>query len=189
MPETQMPEDQLVQLFPGADHPNIPVASLVTVKGTWEPEPPPNFVYPGAVMICRAAADTVYMSEKLYFTVGIALPDTNEASESVLVQWLVPGKSKAGTFKPGRKKEVVDHFGAWEPLDDRRASELQNTKLPSVEVPRGDILLPYIELEDGCVPYKALDALRHQHAIDITGLSVACTQRGNLYRQYVLMNG
>ena len=41
-----VPADQLVQLFPGADHPGLPTDVLVQISGIWSPEPPPDIVYP-----------------------------------------------------------------------------------------------------------------------------------------------
>ena len=39
------------------------------------------------------------------------------------------------------------------------------------------------------LPYSVLDALRTQHGIDMTGLNMSSTRRGNAYRAYVLMRG
>jgi hypothetical protein len=42
---------------------------------------------------------------------------------------------------------------------------------------------------DATLPYDVFDALRSHHGIDVTGLSVSSTHRGNLYRSYALLGG
>ena len=66
--------------------------------------------------------------------------------------------------------------------------DLRDTQLPSVLVPRGDILIANFGLEqNGNIPYTVFDQLIKDHDIDVTGLSVCNTQSGGVYRSYVLM--
>ena len=61
--------------------------------------------------------------------------------------------------------------------------------VPSVKVPRDDVLLMNVELDaDSQIPFTALDALRTQYAIDVTAISLSLTHRGNVYRAHVLQN-
>ena len=54
-----------------------------------------------------------------------------------------------------------------------------------IQVPKRDVSNNQISA-DGTIPYCILDELRSQHAIDVSGLQVSRTQKGNLYRSHVL---
>ena len=186
----KLPEDQLVQLFPGADHGSMPVDMLVQVTGRHAPrqEAPPNVVCPGSLLICRAPEGTTCYGDRLMFLVGSALPDTEKPDGRVLVAWWVPPLAPAVTFKPGKKKRVLDHFGSWKPLEALSISDAKDINLPPVLVNHADVMLANVELDDGKVPFSALDILRSDFFIDMTALSVSRTQDGNNYRQWALMH-
>ena len=62
-----------------------------------------------------------------------------------------------------------------------------NITLPSIRLPRDDILLMNVEVDnDGHIPFSAFDALRTQYGIDVSAISLSWTHRGNLYRAHVL---
>lgn len=44
----KLPQDALVQFFPGSDVTHVPVDSLVNVTGPWQPEQPPNVLMAGS---------------------------------------------------------------------------------------------------------------------------------------------
>lgn len=58
--------------------------------------------------------------------------------------------------------------------------------LPPVVVQADNILVTNVELEDGTIPYTALDSLRTNHNVDVTAFSVSMTRGGHRYRAYVL---
>ena len=62
--------------------------------------------------------------------------------------------------------------------------------LPSPRVKAGDVIEWDFEVEDGedgvRIPFSTLDRVM-EHGIDITGLTVSQTRRGNLYRTHRLM--
>ena len=50
----EIPDDQIVALFPGADLPNVPVETLVQVEGIWPQQAPPPVPIQGRLVICQA---------------------------------------------------------------------------------------------------------------------------------------
>lgn len=48
-----LPMDALVQLFPGGDHPEMPVDALVSVPTVWEPKPS-RVISDGSLLICKS---------------------------------------------------------------------------------------------------------------------------------------
>ena len=65
-----------------------------------------------------------------------------------------------------------------------------NPPPPPLNVSSPSILEANFELKDDqTLPYDVLDAVRTQHGIDLTGLNMSMTRRGNCYRSYVLMRG
>ena len=53
-PIPDLPDDQLVALFPGADLPHVPVSTMVHIDGIWPPCAPPPVPLQGRVVICQA---------------------------------------------------------------------------------------------------------------------------------------
>lgn len=85
---------------------------------------------------------------------------------------------------------MVDIFGAWEPLETVSVASLRLSSMPSPLVRGEDILEFNFEWgPDHTLPYEILDAVRLQHGIDVTGLNMSLTRRGNAYRSYALLRG
>ena len=96
-------------------------------------------------------------------------------------------------FKPGRKKKILDIFGGWVPADEISLSETE--VLPSVMQPASKILVWDFEPEQAeddagslLIPFAVYDKLLDEHNIDMTGLSLSSTKRGNLFRTHRLMH-
>ena len=54
-------------------------------------------------------------------------------------------------------------------------------------LPGFDVLLMNVVLDaDSHIPFKAFDALRTDHGIDVSAISLSLTQQGNCYRAHVL---
>ena len=106
------------------------------------------------------------------------------------VVWYVPGLASAETFRSGPKKKLLDIFGPWTSMHALSLAEYQVCSMPSPVVHLADILECNFDLSsDETLPYDVFDALRSHHGIDVTGLSVSSTHRGNLYRSYALLGG
>ena len=63
-------------------------------------------------------------------------------------------------------------------------AELANS--PDITVRKADILEVITLTGLGTIPYTALDKLRLEHDIDVTGISFSQTHLGHLYRSHVL---
>ena len=187
---TVIPQDAIVQLFPGADLPETPVDALIELPNVWVPTAPNMLFGPGSMIISRPAFN-IGGSSVIPFSLGMALPsgDADADGGDVLVAWWVPGVSPAATFRAGIKRKVVDIFGPWEQYDNLQLETASNITLPSIRLPRDDILLMNVEVDnDGHIPFSAFDALRTQYGIDVSAISLSWTHRGNLYRAHVLRN-
>ena len=100
--------------------------------------------------------------------------------------WWVPGASSSASLRPGKKAKVIDIFGPWEQYDELKVETAASASVPSVRVPRDDVLLMNVELDaDLRIPFAAF-ALRNTHGIDVSAISLSLTHRGNLYRAHVL---
>ena len=94
-----------------------------------------------------------------------------------------------GAYQPpggGKKKMVVDLFGDWAPFDTLMISEAELVDFPGIIVQKADILEVITLTGLGTIPYTALDKLRLEHEIDVTGISLSQTHLGHLYRAHVL---
>ena len=119
------------------------------------------------------------------------LPDSSLGSDqdTFIVEWFVPGLSKAETFRQGRRKEVLDIFGTWRLFSDLSQRDASAYTLPVVVCNRADILITNVKLDgDGRIPFATFNDLRANHGIDVTALSVSQTHYSNLFRAYVLMS-
>ena len=128
----------------------------------------------------------------LPFLIGVAVetPSTLERAHDVAVVWYAPGLVSAETFRSGTKKKLLDIFGPWTSLHTLTLAECRACNLPAPVVNLADILECNCALtSDGTLPYDVFDALRRQHGIDVTGLSMSSTHCGNLYRTYALLRG
>ena len=182
------PPDAIVQLFPGADHPETGVDALIQIPGVWEPTVADDLLGPGSMVICRPTAtmrivDTTYT---VPFSLGAAVPGSDaDVSDYILVAWWVPGASAAATMRAGKKAKVIDIFGPWDQYDLLWMPFALYAELPDVMVLRADVLLANVQLdEQSRIPFKVFDKLRTTHDVDVSGFS--STHRGNLYSIYVM---
>ena len=107
-----------------------------------------------------------------------------------MVVWYVPELAAVENYRGGKKKMLLDVFGPWRSTDAMRLADLREHRLPEPLVSLESILEANFEFEsDGALPYDVFDSLRTRHGIDLTGFNTSMTQRGNLYRSYVLMGG
>lgn len=84
----------------------------------------------------------------------------------------------------------MDVFGAWAPAEVFSVAALRDSSLPSPLVQTEAILEWNFEWgPDHTLPYEVLDSIRIQHGIDMTGLNMSLTRRGNAYRSYALLRG
>ena len=116
--------------------------------------------------------------------------ETSSKKDTLVVAWYVPELARTETFRGGKKKLVLDLFGPWAPFDDLTAEAVKRCRLPSPLVHLQSILECNFEFTDiGGLPHDVFVALRLRHGIDMTGFNSSMTQRGNMYRSYVLMRG
>ena len=107
--------------------------------------------------------------------------------------WYHPTRSPEMNMRAGRKKKVLDIFGAWIPADDVSLNE--TLTLPSVLQPASKVLAWDFDPEQDeegdavslLIPFSVFDHVMDVHRIDITGLNLSSTKRGNLYRTHRLM--
>ena len=93
----------------------------------------------------------------------------------------------SASLRPGKKGKVIDLFGPWVQYDELELGTAASVTVPAVNVSRADILLMNVELDaDSQIPFTVLDALRIEHDIDVSALSLSLTHRGNIYRAHVL---
>ncbi len=194
-PALALPQDHLSQLFPGSDVPPIPVDSLLRVEGVTHvrgKRVKSDLIVPGSLLVVRVPEGTQVHGHPVPFLVAVAMqtPSLHTASDKLLVAWWLPSLSKAETFRAGKKREVVDLFGTWASFDEHGVESLRKASLPDPLVNVDDLLEWNFEWgADRTLPYETLDVLREQHGIDITGLNMSLTHKGNLYRSYALMRG
>ena len=193
----RFPDDVVAQLFPSGDVPHIPVDSLVRVEtithGVGADTAPlrPNVIVPGSPIVVAAPAGAEAHGHSLPIVVGVAV-ETSVRRGKILVAWYVPELVGAETYRGGKKKMVLDVFGPWRPTDDMSLADLRNCRLPEPLLRPETILeanFPFDSDHDHSLPYYVFDSLRKDHSIDLTGFNTSMTQRGNLYRSYVLMRG
>ena len=184
----QMPDDQLVQLFPGADHPEIPVDALIEIPERWVPRRPPA-ISPESFIICKV--DAKMHGQSLPFVlasvVGPMAPD--DPMEQLIVQWWVPPTGPTST-RQGRARDSIDLFGAWRSISALTLKEAEDIQLqlPPVFVDRSKVVMGPLDMVDSKLMYSDLDKLIDEHNIDITGLAWTQTKNGTSFRVYRLMN-
>lgn len=186
-----LPADMLVPLLPGADHPDMPVNSLMRFRGAWEPEGlPTDVVGPGSIVICRNDDGSSFSGARLPFLMGICFDaGADYRAGKVLVSWMVPSKNPRAAFgMGGRKKMVVDVFSAWESIDQRRLDPANIVCFPSPLVPLGQLIACNVQLEQGHISFQTLHELKQNHGVDVTALTFSETDRGNLYRTWETMH-
>ena len=183
-----MADDQLAQLFPGADHPEMPADALISIPDRWAPKRPP-VISPESLIICKPAAFKVHgldLPFTLASVVGPMGPAGGNIDEQLVVQWWVPPICKLST-RQGRRTNAVDIFGAWRSSGTLTLNEAAEVEMPSVLVHRSNVLMGPIELNDSKLMFSDLDKLIDQHNIDITGLNFSHTSNGSAFRAYRLL--
>ena len=128
------------------------------------------------------------LGDSEFSPLGMAIPGSGaDDQDYILVVWWVPGATPAASLRPGKKAKVIDLFGPWVQYDELNLETAASVTLPSVQMPRDDVLLMNIELDaDSQIPFSVFDALRTKHALDVSGFYLSLTHRGNLYRAHVL---
>jgi len=185
-----LPHDAIVQLFPGGDLPETGVDALVEIPGVWQPTVADDILGPGSMVICRPTS-TMSIGGTTYtvpFSLGAAIPGSDaDASDCIVVAWWVPGASPSASLRPGKKAKVINLFRPWVHYDELKLGAASSASVPSMVVPRSDVLLMNVVLDaDSQIPFSAFDALRTEYAIDVSALSLSLTHRGNIYRAHVL---
>ena len=143
-------------------------------------------VAPALEMVC-VPMDFVIVKHKhgkLPFVLGQVL-DIDYQDESAIVQWWHPDVSKEASMKPGRKKQILDVFGPWMPSDQMAVDALEPLP-PSIVKPSLVFLWGFEHEEENKLPFSVLDGIMDE-GIDITGLNMSTTNRGNLYRAHRMM--
>ena len=177
----------LAQYFAGADHPEAPVDTLISVPKRWEP-PVTNVLMVGAMILCKSGLSSIRRSGSslnMPFLMAMVV-DCVPTDPDVIVQYWVPPVAPVSRTGGGKKKMVVDLFGDWAPLDTLMISEAELVDFPDITVQKADILEVITLTGLGTIPYTALDKLRLEHTIDVTGISLSQTHLGHLYRAHVL---
>ena len=183
----QLAPDMLAQYFAGADHPEAPADTLISVPKRWEP-PVTNVLMVGAMILCKSGLSSICRSGstlKMPFLMAMVV-DCVPTDPDVTVQYWVPPVAPVSRPGGGKKKMVVDLFGDWAPFDTLMISEAELVDFPDIIVQKADILEVITLTGLGTIPYTALDKLRLEHAIDVTGISLSQTHLGHLYRAHVL---
>ena len=183
-------------MFPGADIPAIPTDALLKIEGVTHTKNDAairsNIIRPGSFLLVRVSQDTIVHNLPVAFLIGVAVETGSSISSDkrVVVVWYVPSLAPAETFRSGAKKKILDVFGPWTTVDGMSLAQLRSCRLPAPLVHLDDVMECNFHLTpDGTLPYDVFDALRRRHGIEITGLSMSMTHRGNLYRSYALLGG
>ena len=184
------PQDLIAQMFPGGDVPAIPHENLVridhvthTVGGAVQRS---GLIYPGSMVVIAAPVGTIAHDLPVPIAVGVVV-ESSSTKGLLVVAWFVPALARTENYRGGKKQLVLDVFGPWTPLDQVAAQVIKQCHPPSPLLHARSILECNFELTEGALPYDVFDALRASHGIDLTGFNTSMTQRGNLYRSYVLM--
>ena len=182
---TTMADDQLVQLFPGADHPEMPADALLEIPDRWSPKSP-QVITPDCMIICQV--DAKMCGLQLPFLLASVVGPTGpwDNLEILIVQWWVPAMAQI-SVRNGRSKDTVDIFGVWRSSGLLTLQEIGDIDLPAAHVDRSKVLMGPVDLVDSKLPFHVLDKLMDEHKIDVTGLTWTQTKNGNAFRQYRLM--
>ena len=83
-------------------------------------------------------------------------------------------------------QEVRDLFGPWDAADGLPLMELP--PFPGATIQPQQVLEHNFDLEqDGSLPFSVFDELMDKHNIDVSGLTMSNTARGNQFRTHRLM--
>ncbi len=187
-PGTQHREYIIAQQYPGADVPSLPHDALVRIEGVTHTGKGmairSDKIGVGSFIAVAAPDGTKAHGFVLPFIVGQVVDALCKRGTLVLA-WFVPELARVDNFRRGQ-------FGPWVPLSDIATEDVRQYCVPDplLNVSSRSILQANFELTDEqTLPYDVLDAVRTQHGIDLTGLNMSMTRRGNVYRSYVLMRG
>ena len=184
MASMQMADDALVQLFPGADYPEVPTDALIEIPDRWAPKRQPA-ITPESMIICEAQA-TVRDMQMPFMLASVAGPmGPADHEQQLIVQWWVPPFGQIHT-RQGRAKDAVDIFGSWRSAGVLTLKEAADVELPAAVVDRSKVLMGPVDLADSRLTYQDLDKLIDTHNIDVTGLTWTQTKNGNAFRLYRL---
>ena len=183
----------MAQLYPSADM-HIPEQdALVRIEGLTHDAARDTIrskvLVAGSNIVVAAPEGTRAHGHALPIMVGQVV-DTSCRRGTLLVAWYLPQLAPQANFRGGQKKQIIDVFGPWSPVDELAAGDLKTCRLPDPIVHIQSVLEANFDLtEQQTLPYHVFDTLRNRHSIDLTGFSASMTRHGNLYRSYVLMRG
>ena len=143
----------------------------------------------GAMLLCKSPPTASIRLSGLDFNMPFLMAmvvDCRLTDADITVQYWVPPLARMSRVGGGKKKMVVDLFGDWAPFDTLMISEAELVDFPDITVQKADILEVITLTGLGTIPYTALDKLRLEHTIDVTGISLSQTHLGHLYRAHVL---
>ena len=185
------PQDVIAQMFPGGDVPNIPHENLVRIDNVTHTAAGavmrPNTIYPGSLVVIAAPEGTIAHDLPVPIAVGMVV-EASSTKDMLVVAWYVPALARTENYRGGKKRMVLDVFGPWVPRNEVSVQVIKQCRHPSPLVRVQSILeCNFLLSSDGALPYDVFDALRTRHNIDLTGFNSSMTQRGNMYRSYVLM--
>ena len=185
----EYPHDVLAQYFISADHPEMPVNTLISVPRRWEP-PENDVLTPGCMIIRTAPPGTTINLADWTMTMPILVAqvvDCSFADDTLVLLYWLPQPAPVMRASGGKKKMIPDVFGPWIALHSLALADAQEVHLPDIIMNKTDILEVFDMTADDKLPYRIFDKLRTKHGIDMTGLSLSQTHLGNIYRAHVLM--
>ena len=141
-------------------------------------------------MVVRVPQGTMVHNRDMPFLVAVAVTTGSRVAraQKEVVVWYLPALAPSESFRQGKIQQVVDVFGPWASIDDLRAADLKDCRLPDPLVNLRDVLECNLDMSsEHTLPYDVLDALRLQHGIDVSAFSWSMTHKGNIYRSYVLL--
>ena len=193
---TTVRDEQLGALFPAQDPAPVKPDLLLKIKGITHDAQGmaliSGLILPGSNLAVRTQPGTMFLGFPIPFLVGVVMqsPSDRRWADKCLVRWHVPPlvNRKLATGKKGGRQ--LDIFGSWAEFDDVHLSMVHGGNLPDPMASLEDVLDSNFEMtENNELPFDTLDTLCQQHDLDVTGLSMSQTPRGNLYRAYVLSRG
>jgi hypothetical protein len=176
------PPDLLATQFPGHDT-HLPLEALMTIRGASSGgEPERAFCWIGSLVVTGPSEgqDIPLNLGRLVAFAGEAQPPAQ-----AIVQWFFPTVQASAPLRPGKKRHIYDIFAKWAPCDDQAVASV--SALPSPFVNATSILAFDFTLEDGQIPFSVFDTIMDR-GLDVSGLSVSSTERGNAYRVHRLLS-
>ena len=143
----------------------------------------------GAMLLCKSPPTASIGLSGLDFNMPFLMAmvvDCRLTDAEITAQWWVPPLAPMSRVGGGKKRMLVDLFGDWAAFDTLSISDAANVNSPDITVQKADVLEVITLTKLGQIPYTALDKLRREHNIDVTGLSLSQTHLGGLCRAHVL---